>query len=163
LEVRIQHALKFVESQGGKAYKANPWSHPALAWVEDEEIELPAQFRKGKPGRANYRPPSSRLARLAELGLTRCRPLPLAVSGWFASVGCVSLAGTHPVLNRGGEIAALRVTPETIEAVEEVGAGENFVAAIRHAFAWGGFPGWAERTGPPERELAWLRSKLLPL
>ena len=42
-------------------------------------------------------------------------------------------------------------------------SGAEFVAAVRHAFEWAGFPGWAGHAHPPERELAWLRSRLLPL
>jgi hypothetical protein len=75
----------------------------------------------------------------------------------------VSLAGTHPALNRDGAVDTLRVTPEEIDRAAADGAGAEFVAAIRHAFAWGGFPGWSGRADAPERELAWLRSKLLPL
>ncbi len=53
LKLRIDHALEFVQVRGNKKDNANPWAHPALAWVEDEEIELPARYRNGKPGRAN--------------------------------------------------------------------------------------------------------------
>jgi hypothetical protein len=164
LELRIQHALDYVARHGGRRYKANPWSHPALAWVEDEEIEVPARFRGGKPGRSSYRPPGARLnGALDEIERQTGSPLPLAVRGWFGTVGTVSLAGTHPRLNPDGSIPALRVTPEEIDRAAGDAAGAEFVAAIRHAFAWGGFPGWADRAGAPERELDWLRSKLLPL
>jgi hypothetical protein len=164
LELRLDHALTYVEKYGGKKYKPNPWSHPALSWVNEEEIDLPARFRKGKPGRDNYRPPSARmLSALQELDQRTGSPLPFAVRAWFETVGEVNLAGTHPVLNRDGAVGVLRVTPDRIDGAASPGAGAEFVAAIRHAFRWGGFPGWSGRNDRPERELTWLRSKLLPL
>jgi hypothetical protein len=164
LELRIQHALDYVAKRGGKQYKANPWSHPALAWVEEEEIEVPARFRQGDLGRTSYRPPGARMnGALDEIERQTGSPLPLAVRAWFETVGSVSLAGTHPILNLDGAVDTLRVTLEDIDRAAAEGAGAEFVAAIRQAFAWGGFPGWSGRAAAPERELACLRSKLLPL
>ena len=163
LELRLEHAVAYVKERGGK-YKSDPWGHPALAWVEEEEIELPARFRNGKPGRANYLRPNARMeTALDKLELQNGTPLPLAVRGWFSTVGSVDLTGTHPNLNRDGAIEALRISLAHIPAISAVDAGADFVAVIRHAFAWGGFPGWSTRNDPPQRELAWLRSKLLPL
>ncbi|HMD70662.1 MAG TPA: hypothetical protein VKF41_04930 [Bryobacteraceae bacterium] len=164
LELRIEHALEYVANRGGKQHKANPWSHPALAWVEEEEIEVPARFRRGNLGRSTHRPPDARMSgALDEIERQTGSPLPLAVRAWFETVGAVNLAGTHPMLNPDGAVDTLRVTPEGIDRAVADGAGAGFVSVIRHAFAWGGFPGWSGRAYAPERELAWLRSKLLPL
>lgn len=164
LELRIQNALEYVKTRGGRKYKSNPWAHPALAWVEEEDIDVPGHFRDGKPGRNNYRPPSARTqSALHEVEQRTGAPLSLAVRGWFETVGSVDLAGTHPALNRDGSISVLRVTLAEIDAYNDPGAGAPFVAGIRHAFEWGGFPGWSERPKAPRRELDALRSKLVPL
>ena len=164
LELRIGQALRYVREHGGVAFHANPWLHPALAWVEEEEIELPARFREGRPGRATFRPPSARTkAFLDALEQRGGRPFPLAVRAWFQTVGSVDLTGTHPLLNRDGSGGALRITLEGADVWAVGGVGAEFVASIRRAFQWGGFPGWADRGDAPVRELEWLRSKLLPL
>src|SRR5262249_33635437 len=153
----------YVAATGGKKHRGDPWSHPALAWVEEEEIDLPAHHRNGRPGRANFRPANARTAEmLDEAEKDLGGPLPLAVRSWFEIVGSVDFAGTHPILNPKGAVAAMRVFLEPGGAFNAAGdAGAEFVTAIRHAFAWGGFPGWSEARGAPERELAWLRSKLV--
>jgi len=158
LELRIEHAMEYAKTHGGPQYKKDPWTHPALAWVDEEDIEVPARFRNGKPGRSSYRPPGART--LAALGSS---PLPLAVRAWFEQVGCVNLAGTHPLLNPGGTIGVLCVTPEDIDRTARPGAGADFVAKVRHAFEWCGFLGWDGRADPPERELDWLRPRLVAL
>jgi hypothetical protein len=164
LELRLQSALAYVRRHGGAKGRANPFGHQALAWVEDEEIELPAEHLGGRPGRANYRPPSARTAELLEaVEHRRGAPLAMAVRAWFETVGSVDLAGSHPILNRGGEVTAMRVFVDQAAEIAGSDAGAEFVAGLRHAFEWGGFPGWAERTDAPERELTWLRGKLLPL
>jgi len=104
LELRIAGALKYVEANGGKKYRKEPFSHPAFAWLEEEEIELPEHHRNGRPGRANYRAPGPRM----KAKLDAMEPLPMAVRAWFETVGWVDLAGTHPMLNRGGNTEALR-------------------------------------------------------
>ena len=158
LELRLEHALAYAREHGGRM-KSSPFAHPALAWVDEEDIPVPARFRNGLPGRANYRPPSARTQQI----LTSAEPLPLAVRRWFETIGSVDLKGTHPRLNPHGGVGVLRVTLEGIEGMAGSGAGAGFVAAIREAFRWAGFPGWADRTDRPERELVWLRSKLQPL
>jgi hypothetical protein len=166
LELRIQGALAHVQATGGKKYRGDPWSHPALAWVEEEDIDLPAHHRNGRPGRANFRPPSARTAEMLDLAEKQLgRQLPLAVRRWFETVGSVNLSGTHPILNPNGAVAALRVflEPGGAGLPAAADAGAEFIAAIRHAFAWGGFPGWSGIPGAPERELAWLRSKLVAM
>jgi hypothetical protein len=164
LELRIQGALEYVRVHGGRKYKADPWPHPAFAWLEDEEIEIPAHHRNGRPGRANYRRPGSRTA--AALAAVEARigaELPMAVRCWFETVGSVDLGGTHPMLNRAGEGNPLRVVLEGADALAGGGAGTEFVASMRHAFAWGGFPGWAGKADAPEPELAWLRARLVAI
>jgi hypothetical protein len=164
LELRIQNALNYVKKHGAKEDQANPWSHPALAWVEDEEIELPSRFLNGKPARANYLPPGARMsAKVQEIEGLCGVPLPLSLRAWFEVVGSVNLAGTHPVLNHDGCIATLKVTPEEVGRTTADPAGAGFVSSIRHAFVWGGFPGWDGRADAPQRELDWLRCKLLSL
>lgn len=166
LELRIHGALEYVRAKGGKRYRADPWTHPALEFLEEEGIELPAHHRNGKPGRANYRPPTSRTPRVLdeleqELGLR----LPLATRGWFETIGSVDLSGRHPILNRNGQIATLRVVPDPSRTPLAAGfvAGAEFVSFIRESFACAGFPGWSAVPDPPVRELVWLRSGLLPL
>ncbi len=166
LELRIHGALEFVRAKGGRKYRTDPWAHPALEFLEEEGIELPAHHRNGKPGRANYRPPTSRTPRLLDemefkLGL----PLPLATRGWFETIGSVDLAGTHPILNRDGAITSLRVVldPEITPLAAGSAVGADFVAFVREAFACAGFPGWSGAPNPPLRELAWLRAGLMPL
>jgi hypothetical protein len=39
----------------------------------------------------------------------------------------------------------------------------SFVEYLRHAFGWGGFPGWEAEAKRPEAELRFLREGLLPL
>jgi hypothetical protein len=154
LELRIAGALKYVELNGGKKYRKEPFTHPVFAWLEEEEIELPERHRNGRPGRANYRAPGPRIkAKLDEL-----EPLPMAVRAWFEAIGWIDLTGTHPLLNRGGNIETLRAVTGECEHGDSAGAA--FVARIREAFAWGGFPGWRERGDAPQRELDWLRSKI---
>jgi hypothetical protein len=154
LELRIAGALKYVEANGAKKYRKEPFSHPAFAWLEEEEIELPEHHRKGRPGRANYRAPGPRM----KATLDEMEPLSMAVRAWFETVGCVDLAGTHPILNRGGNTDVLRALTDDCERGDSAGA--TFVARMREAFAWGGFPGWRERAETPRRELDWLRSKI---
>ena len=148
LEVRLEHALEYVKQHGTPKHKADPWRHPALAWVEDEEIDVPARFRKGKPGRTNFRAPSER----TKASLDQMEPLPLAVRAWFEKVGSVDFQGRHPVLNREGAIVTLRVIVE--QAFQWTGvAGSEFVSHVRRGFQWGGLPGWSERAAYPEREI----------
>jgi hypothetical protein len=156
LELRIQGTLDYVRVKGGKKYATDPWSHPAFAWVDDEDIDLPAHHRKGRPGRSQFRPLGAKNA-----AAMKSIELPLSVHCWFEIVGCVDLGGTHPVLNRDGEVEALRVVwgPEWAGS----GAGADFVASLRLAFHWAGLPGWSRRPEAPERELEWLRSKLIPV
>jgi hypothetical protein len=164
LELRLEGALAYARRHGGSKGRANPFGHPALAWVEDEEIELPAHHLGGRPGRANFRPPSARTAEVLETAEQRKgAPLAMAVCAWFETVGSVDLAGSHPILNPGGNVAALRVFVDQAADIPGADAGAEFVARLRHAFEWGGLPGWAERPDPPERELAWLCGKLLLL
>jgi hypothetical protein len=165
LELRIHGALEHVRAVGGKRYAADPFAHPAFAFLEEEELELPAHYRHARPGRASYRPPSFKTAEMLEqVELRLGGPLPLAARCWFETIGWVDLAGTHPALNQDGAIATLRVAPEPGDPAAWAGcAGAEFVALIRHAFEWAGFPGWSGMANAPERELAWLRSKLLPL
>ncbi len=164
LVLRIEGALEYVHRHGGPKGRANPFGHPALAWVEDEEIDLPGRYLGGKPGRANYRPPTARTAGALEAAESkRGAPLALAVRAWFETVGSVDLAGSHPLVNRDGGVAALRVFLDQAAEIPGADAGAEFVAALRHAFEWAGLPGWAGQPHAPERELAWLRGKLLPL
>lgn len=164
LELRIEHALAYAAKHGGSKYRSNPLGHPALAWVDDEDIEVPSRFRKGMPSRANFRHPGPRLlAHLHEVESTTGSAFSVAVRGWFELVGSVDMQGSHPRLNPAGTIAALHVSPDRATPLLQIEAGAGFVAAIRHAFTWAGFPGWDGRGSAPERELAWLRSKLQPL
>jgi hypothetical protein len=166
LELRIASTLDYVRLSGGKRYRADPWSHPAFAWLDEEDVELPSHHRNGKPARATYRPPSSRTAsHLDRIEQSLGTPLSLGVREWFEVVGPVNLAGKHPFLNRNGATATLRVIldPAASVVASDPSAGADFVASIRHAFEWAGFPGWAGQHDPPERELSRLRSKLLPL
>jgi len=57
----------------------------------------------------------------------------------------------------------LRVFLNDAAEIPATHAGAEFVAGLRNAFRWARFPGWADRPNPPDRELAWLRGKLLPL
>jgi hypothetical protein len=41
--------------------------------------------------------------------------------------------------------------------------GTSFVGYLRHAFRWGGFPGWERHENRPEKELAFLADGLLPI
>src|SRR5579871_5198933 len=41
LEIRIEHALEFARLRPQRSSQGDVWSHPALAWVEEEEIDLP--------------------------------------------------------------------------------------------------------------------------
>ena len=154
LELRIAGALAYVAANGGKKYSSDPWSHPAFAWLEEEEIELPEHHRNGRPGRASYRAPGPRM--LSKLDVME--PLPLAVRAWFETVGWVDLAGTHPLLNRRGAVATLRAVTDDCERGDAAGAA--FVAKMREAFEWGGFPGWRGGSEVPQREIDWLRSKI---
>ncbi len=154
LELRIMGAMQHVERSGGKKYRKDPWSHPAFAFLDEEEIELPEHHRNGRPGRANYRAPGPRMLK----NVDAMEPVPMAARAWFETVGWVDLAGTHPMLNRGGAIETLRAVTDECERGESAGAG--FVAKVRNAFAWGGFPGWRDREQAPQRELEWLRSKI---
>jgi len=156
LELRIQATLDYVRVKGGKKYATDPWSHPAFAWLDDEDIDVPEHHRKGRPGRSQFRPLGAKTAAALE-GIE----LPLSVRCWFERVGSVDFGGTHPVLNRAGEGEALRIVwgPEWVGS----GAGADFVASLRLAFQWAGLPGWSRRPENPEREMAWLRSKLLPV
>lgn len=163
LELRLDSALEHIR---GSRHRGDPWSHRALAWIEEEEIDLPAHHRKGKPGRANYRPPGPRTSGILDcIEASLGGPLPMAVRGWFETVGSVDLAGTHPILNRNGEVETLRIVldPGGAGLSASASAGAEFVASLRHAFAWGGFSGWAGKPGAPEREIAWLRSKMVEL
>jgi hypothetical protein len=172
LELRLGAAVDYARKHNSKKYKANPWAHPALAWVDEEEIELPDHFRKGRPARANYRPATARTAAaLDDIERRIGQVLPLAIRGWFETVGSVDLKGSHPFLNPEGTITALRIVIEEVRdaaiaangAANGAAAGAEFVAQIRHAFELAGLPGWSTRANPPQRELDWLRSKLLPL
>ena len=164
LEMRLDHALAYVKERGEKKYRSNPWSHPALAWVKEEEIELPERFRNGMPPRAIHRPPCAFLNRtLDAIEEQSGHPLPHAVRAWFENIGAVNLAGTHPILNPEGRIAVLSVTLESIDRGSPPGSGAAFVADIRHAFAWAGFPGWSGHAAAPHRELDLLRSSLQPI
>jgi len=164
LELRLEAAVEFVKRNGGPEYRANPFAHPALAWVEEEDIEPPERFRNGRPGRANYRPGSARLLEMLRAHEASTGSVaPLAVRGWFEFVGCVNLKGSHPRLNREGSVEALRVLVEESETAPALQSGEAFVTRVRHAFEWAGLPGWSTADHPPAREIAYLRSKLLPL
>jgi hypothetical protein len=154
LELRIAGALQHVQLNGGKKYRKEPFSHPVFGWLEEEEIELPEHHRNGRPGRANYRAPGSRM----QAKLDAMEPLPMARRAWFEKVGWIDLTGTHPILNRGGNIEVLHAVTDDCERGDSAGAA--FVARMREAFAWGGFPGWRGRADAPQRELDWLRSKI---
>ncbi len=156
LELRIQGALDYIRVKGGKKFAADPWSHPAFAWLDDEDIDVPAHHRKGRPGRAQFRPPGAKTVAALE-GFD----LPLSVRCWFEIVGSVDFGGTHPILNPSGGIEALRVVPGP--EMVGTGAGADFVASLRVAFRFAGLPGWSQRPETPERELEWLRSRLLPV
>lgn len=166
LELRIANALHYVSVSGSKRQQADPWSHPAFAWLDEEDVELPSHYRNGKPARTTYRPPSSGAAGQLDLIEKRAgKPLSLSERAWFEVVGSVNLKGTHPLLNRNGAVVTLRIVwdPPAMPLPSGPSAGAEFVASLRHAFQWAGFPGWAGQADAPERELSHLRSKLVPL
>ena len=158
LELRISRALAYASASGG-AYRRNPWAHPALAWVEEEEA-LPARF-------AGQRLPLSVFRRAKPLPEGLAANLSLARRAFHEVAGAVDFRGRHPYLapqGADGDAEPLKVTaigPDIGEA--DPTAGATFVAALRRSFQWGGFPGWERSDDPPLREIEYLRKGLEPL
>jgi hypothetical protein len=158
LELRISRALAYASASGGE-YRRNPWAHPALAWVEEEEA-LPARF-------AGQRLPLSVFRRAKPLPAGAAANLSLARRAFHEVAGAVDFRGRHPYLApKAAETGPepLIVAVRDIEmAVPDATAGEPFVSALRRSFQWGGFPGWERSDDPPRREIEYLRKGLEPL
>jgi hypothetical protein len=164
-ELRLSNAFAYVHS-AGRNYAKDPWSHPALRWVELEEPPVPAHYLEGRPAWTVHRRPAADIkTALAKLEADLGGPLALSLRAFWETVGSVNLAGSHPFLNPGGAVPSLTVAsfrkpgPLALDAT----AGASFVADLRRAFQWAGFPGWEGRPDPPERELQFLRSKVTAL
>jgi len=71
------------------------------------------------------------------------------------------LAIEKQVLDSGCAIAV--PDPAADAPVRRAGREMLFVDYLRHAFQWGGFPGWAGQPNPPEAELKVLTEGLLPI
>ena len=149
LELRLTRALEYAAASGSD-YRKQPWDHPALAWVNQEEA-LPARFARARLPLAVFRQP---------------RPLPepaasalsLAHRAWCELVGSVDFSGRHPYLG-GADLKVPGSSPRTPDPT----AGAEFVAGLRRIFQWAGFPGWEQAAERPDRELGYLRKGLEPL
>jgi len=83
-----------------------------------------------------------------------------AIIAW-APVAKARLAIEKQVMDSGYAIA---VPDPAADAPVRLGGREVlFVDYLRHAFRWGGFPGWAGQPNPPEAELKVLTEGLLPI
>ncbi len=165
LELRLSNALEYAKKAGRK-YAKDPWSHPALEWVEREEPPVPAHYLQGRPAWTVHRLPyADAKTALDALEAQLGGPLALSQRAFWETAGSVNLAGSHPLLNPGGATSCLAVAGVRKAGLlmPDATAGAAFVANLRHAFAWAGFPGWEGHPDPPQRELAFLRSKLSTL
>lgn len=185
LEVRLNHAIAYAQKRqrkGGKSPLA-VFDDPALQWVRDERIVLPSRFfpHPQAPSIRSIDPDTPReLERLEKLA---GGPIPETVRAWFLTCGAVDLRGRHPFLNRQGKIEALHTAPVR-ECVDRFAGGwlplsptwklrlpepgldahledgRVFLDALRDAFQWAGMPGLANAAVKPERELAYVRSRM---
>lgn len=169
LELRLSNAVAYAKNSG-KKYEKDPWSHPALQWVELEEPPVPVPYLEGRPAWTVHRLPSTDVKiALDNLETKLGGPLPLSLRAFWELVGSVSLAGSHPLLNPKGGVQSLMVAPYrkagalAPKAAVGTGAGAQFIADLRRAFEWSGFPGWEGHPDPPKREIDFLRAKLSPL
>lgn len=168
-ELRLANAIAYAQG-AGKKYARDPWSHPVLQWVQIEEPPVPERYLEGRPAWTVHRPPSSNVkATLDKLEADRGAPLSLGLRAFWETVGSVSLAGSHPFLNPVQNPSG-RVLCLSVAAIQQAGplapdasAGAPFVANLRRAFEWAGFPGWEGHPDPPRRELDFLRSKVTAL
>jgi hypothetical protein len=99
------------------------------------------------------------LAAWDEEGRDADDPQPLFIS--FPARDKPSLATSDEQIEDAYEIAL----PNAAADAELLGEPQQrlFVDYLRHAFRWGGFPGWEQYDKRPEAELALLRQDLLPI
>ena len=163
-ELRLLNAFAYAKAAGRK-YAKNPWSHPALAWVEIKQPPLSETYLEGRPAWSVHRKPFPGVfGKLEELEIAIGGPLSLSMRAFWEIAGSVDLAGSHPFLNPLGSIATLRVPFARAGEVNiDPTAGARFVAQLRRAFHWSGFPGWEGHPDPPQREIEYLQAKLAAL
>ena len=165
LELRLSNAIAYAKN-AGKKYAKDPWSHPALKWVDVEEPPVAAHYLEGRPAWTVHRRPSADAkTTLDHLETEVGGPLALSLRAFWETVGSANFAGSHPLLNPQGAVPCLTVASfrKAGPLVPDATAGAPFVANLRHAFEWAGFPGWEGHPDPPERELQFLRSKVTGL
>jgi len=83
-----------------------------------------------------------------------------ALLGWDARAKA-GLAVEDVQLDYGYTVALPNAAADA--PLEGAPHGTGFVAYLRRAFQWGGFPGWADHDNRPEQDLARLRDGLLPI
>lgn len=185
LEIRLNHAIAYAQSKTPKksAGTLAVFDHPALAWVREEKIVLPARFapHPQAPGIRKVEPDTER--ELQRLEKRAGGPVPPTLRAWFLNCGAVDLRGRHPFLNPQGNLEALHIAPlnECVDGFTDgwlplssswkirlpdafpdatLADGRLFLDALRGALHWAGIPGLAAAPAKAERELELVRSRM---
>ena len=186
LELRLTKALAYASSRSGKQRETAlaVFEDPALAWIREEKIVLPRRFfpHPQAPGIRCVDPDAA--TEIDSLEQRLGGPLPMTLKAWFVDCGTVDFRGKHPFLNPQSRVAGVRTArvgdcvrmngdghlplfSDWQARIPDAGAdavstgGRYFLDVLREAFTWAGLPALAAAANKPQRELDFIRSKLV--
>lgn len=187
LELRLEHAIAFVRAKRGNQLPLETvLKDPDLSWIAEENIVLPRRFypHPQAPSMVTRDPEAG--AKIDTLEAKTGRRVHRSVRAWFVQCGAVDLSGSQPFLNPEHRFPALRIAsfdacaaawggspgsrlplwpedPDCWKVDLDAGTledGRDLLEAIDESLWWGGLRGWAQAADRPEKELAFVRSKL---
>jgi hypothetical protein len=176
MELRLIRATAYAKSQNRRK---DPFTSPALRWVEEEDIVLPPRFfpHPRVPGVLRTdRAAKQKISAFEKESKLKLHP---SIRHWFVECGSVDFSGAHPFLNPGGRYVALRIGhfEDCVRAREgawlllspkgwrvnltdgRLDDGRPFDAAIDGALHWAGLPALEFEPVKPQRELDFLRQE----
>ena len=180
LEIRLQRAIEYAQSKSRKkgASALAVFDDPALGWVREEKVALPARFFPHPQALAVRMVDPDTAQELKRLEQRAGVPVPAALRAWFETCGAVDLRGRHPFLNPRGSLEALHIAPPrecangfdggwlplgtwrvrlTDATIED---GRPFLDTVDDALRWAGIPGLAAAPAKAEREIEYIRSRM---
>ena len=180
LEIRLKRAIEYAQSKSRKKAAGGlaVFDDPALGWVREEKIVLPARFYPHPQALAVRMVDSDAAQELKRLEQRVGVPVPASLRTWFETCGSVDLRGRHPFLNPQGELEALHIAPlrECVDGFDggrlplgiwkvlltdaTLEDGRPFPDAVNDALHWAGIPGLAASHAKAERELEYIRSRM---
>jgi hypothetical protein len=184
LELRLDHAIAFVREKRGK--KLSPQAalnDPDLSWIAEENIILPQRFYPHPQAPGIVRRDPKAAAKIKAFETKTGLRVHKSMREWFVECGAVDLSGSQPFLNPEHRFQALRIAPFEACAAALAGPrlplfpadpgcwkvdvatgtledGRDLLDAIHQSLWWAGLPGWAQTADPPQRELAFVQTKL---